>query len=175
MSLDNVEHSNALNYLLRNTQQHHVQLSLMADQKANIMIASTSILMTFAFANFKQQNLFWGFLTLFFFAFIALVLAVLAVTPRLGSKDSSGNSRRNLLFFGDFTDLTIDEYQNEMSRVMSTDQSAYEAIVTDIYSIGATLQDKKYHYLSQSYRVFLVGVLAAGSLFVLQTVLFYFT
>ena len=52
-----IERNGSLDYLLRTTQQHHVRLSIMADQKANIMIAATSILLTFSFANFKQQNL----------------------------------------------------------------------------------------------------------------------
>ena len=81
---EHIEANASKDYMLRTTQQHHVALSMMADQKANIMIAATSILLTFAFANFKQQNLFWGFLALFIFAFISLILAILAVSPTTG-------------------------------------------------------------------------------------------
>jgi len=174
MSFEGIEQSGAVDYMLRTTQQHHVQLSLMADQKASIMIASSSIVLTFAFANFKQQNLFWGFLALFLFAFMALVLAVLAVIPRLGA-DAARGGRRNLLFFGDFADMSIDDYLDAMGETLRTDEGVYDAIVTDIHSLGSALRERKYRFLGYSYRVFLVGLLTAGFLFLLQTALFYFT
>ncbi len=173
MRFEHIKENGALNYLLRSTQQHHVRLSAMADQKANIMIAATSILLTFAFANFKQQNLFWGFLALFVFSFIALLLAVLAVSPRF-TPDPQARSY-NPLFFGDFGSKTLDQYFEEMEEVMSSDQRAYEAQVRDIYNLGVTLQNHKYKYLSMSYRVFLLGIVVTASLFVLQTALFYLT
>jgi len=166
------EDNGASDYMLRTTQQHHVQLSLMADQKANIMIASTSILLTFSFANFKQQNLFWGFLALFIFSFGALILAILAVMPRLHHHQSGS---MNPLFFGDFKHLGLEEYQDVMHEVMLSDRATYNALIADIHALGTTLSDRKYRFLGMSYRTFLAGITTAGSLFVLQTVLFYFT
>ena len=172
MSLEDVKASNAIDYMLRTSQQHHVQLSLMADQKANIMIAATSILLTFSFANFKQQNLFWGFLALFVFAFISLILAILAVSPTIGQ---TSYERRNPLFFGHFVDLTLDEYLDTMGDVMSSDPAIYETLITDIYDIGVNIARTKYRFLSMSYRTFLIGIVSAGVLFLLQTLLFNFT
>jgi hypothetical protein len=170
--MSTTEQNSAIDYMLRTTQQHHVQLSLMADQKSNIMIASTSILLTFSFANFKQQNLFWGFLALFVFAFAALVLAILAVMPRL-HRHQSGSL--NPLFFGDFNELSLHEYRVVMDEVMSSEGNTYDALVADIHALGTTLNDRKYRFLTYSYRTFLVGIVGAASLFVLQTALFYFT
>ena len=167
-----IEADASKDYMLRTTQQHHVSLSMMADQKANIMIAATSILLTFAFANFKQQNLFWGFLALFIFAFIALILAILAVSPTTGREPTE---KRNLLFFGHFNDLTLPQYLDGMDEVLNSDAATYEAIVTDIYDIGTNIARTKYKYLGLSYRVFLIGILTAGILFVLQTFLFNFS
>ncbi len=173
MSFENIKQSGAIDYLLRTTQQHHVRLSIMADQKANIMIAATSILLTFAFANFKQQNLFWGFLALFIFTFLSLILAVLAVSPHFGREKQQ--TQLNYLFFGHFSDLSLEEYWEEMEKIMSSDKTTYEAITKDIYYIGQNLQNHKYKYLSWSYRVFLLGIIVTGALFILQTGLFYFT
>jgi len=173
MSFETVKRNGSIDYMLRTTQQHHVRLSVMADQKANIMIAATSILLTFAFANFKQQNLFWGFLALFVFAFASLILALLAVSPRFGREDEQ--QHLNSLFFGHFVHHTLEEYYDEMAEIMQSDQNTYEAIVKDIYFIGQNLQHHKYKYLSISYRVFLFGIVIAGGLFILQTILFYLT
>ena len=175
MTFEDIKQSDALNYLLRTTQQHHVRLSMMADQKANIMIAATSILLTFAFANFKQQTLFWGFLVLFVFSFFALVTAIMAVSPRFRRKGVAKTDDKmfNPLFFGHFTELSMDQYYKTMEDIMSTDQSTYEAQIKDIYEIGMTLQHHKYKYLSRSYRFFLIGIVAAALLFILQTAVFY--
>ena len=141
MSFEKVKQSNAGSYLLRTTQQHHVRLSIMADQKANIVIAASSILLTFAFANFKQQNLFWGFLALFVFSFFSLITAIMAVNPRfkksrkLDPKDETFNP----LFFGHFTSLTLDEYYETMEEVMKNDKQTYETQVRDIYQIGSVI------------------------------------
>ena len=166
------EHNSAIDYMLRTTQQHHVQLSLMADQKANIMIASTSILLTFSFANFKQQNLFWGFLALFLFSFFSLILAILAVMPRLHHHQSGS---MNPLFFGDFRHMRLEDYQHVMHEVIDSDRATYDALIADIHALGTTLSDRKYRFLGLSYRTFLVGITSAGSLFMLQTILFYFS
>ena len=171
MSFETIKQNGAIDYLLRTTQQHHVRLSIMADQKANIMIAATSILLTFSFANFKQQNLFWGFLALFICAFISLILAILAASPRFGLEEDQ--FRLNSLFFGHFVHLPLEKYYEQMDEIMSSDKNTYEAIVKDIYYLGQNLQQHKYRYLAMSYRTFLIGVITAGTLFVLQTVLFY--
>lgn len=172
MSYENVQRNGAIDYMLRTTQQHHVQLSTLADQKANIMIASTSILLTFSFANFKQQNLFWGFLALFVCSFIALILAILAVAPQFGR---SREQDFNILFFGHFTELSLDQFHQGLEHAMSSDQATYEAIATDIYNVGKSIKEGKYKYLARSYRVFLAGIVLAGLLFIVQTVVFYFT
>lgn len=173
MSFEDIKQSGALDYMLRTTQQHHVRLSLMADQKASIMIAASSILLSFAFANFKQQNLFWGFLALFVSTFISLILSVMAVLPHF--RREKQQTQTNLLFFGHFAHLSLEEYWERMDEIMRSDKTIYEAITKDIYYIGQSLQLHKYKYLAWSYRVFLAGIIVAGSLFVLQTALFYFS
>lgn len=176
MSFNKIKQSNAISYMLRTTQQHHVSLSIMADQKANIVIAASSILLTFSFANFKQQNLFWGFLSLFVFSFLSLVTAILAVNPKFRASNRSLRKDVNFnpLFFGHFTSLSLEEYNKVMEEVMSSDPKTYETQVKDIYQIGMVLRKQKYRHLSISYRFFLAGIVISGGLFILQTVLFYF-
>jgi hypothetical protein len=42
------------------------------------------------------------------------------------------------------------------------------AIATDVYGNGVVLQRKKFRYLELSYRLFLVGLVAAAAAFVVQ-------
>jgi hypothetical protein len=168
VSFEDIRQSGAADYLLRTTQQHHVQLSLMADQKASIMIAAASILLTFTFSNLDHETLSWGFRGLFGFSSISLGLAILAVTPRTAGAKPSG--QRNLLFFGDFADMTLDEYSESMDKVLRSDETIYQAIVADIHAIGMSLRTRKYRYLTMSYRWFLAGIIVAAVLFTVQAI-----
>jgi hypothetical protein len=68
--------------LLRTMQQHHVQLSTMADTKANIIITMSSIVLTLVLGRLDDPLLRTASLTLAGFTLLALLLAVLAVLPK---------------------------------------------------------------------------------------------
>src|SRR5919108_1892112 len=72
---------NSIDTLLRTTQQHHVQLSVMADTKASILITVSSIVMTIALSRASDPQLRPALLTLAAACLIALVLAIVAVLP----------------------------------------------------------------------------------------------
>lgn len=168
MSFEDIRQSGAADDLLRTTQQHHVQLSLMADQKASIMMAASSILLTFTFSNLDHETLSWGFWALFIFSSVSLGLAILAVTPRAGSAKRS--SERNLLFFGDFAEMSLEEYSDSMDNILRSDETIYQVIVADIHAIGRNLKNSKYRYLTLSYRWFLAGIVMATVMFLIQAV-----
>ena len=54
---DEDANSQAAIYLLRTTQQNHVSLSMMADQKASILIGAAFVLLTILFANLREHPL----------------------------------------------------------------------------------------------------------------------
>ena len=82
MNFEKVKASNSIDHMLRTTQQHHVQLSFMADQKANIIIAFSSVLLTISFANYTFDRIWYGFISLGFISL--LVFAVQFLFMRLG-------------------------------------------------------------------------------------------
>lgn len=166
---ENIPESGARNYLLRTTMQHHIHLSAMADQKANIMIAASSILLTGTFAGLNYAGLLWGFMALGVFALFSLILALLAVTPRFRPIDHPREF--NPLFFGDFSKLSIEEYYDEMAQIMDSADTIYKAQARDIYNLGVMLQSHKFKYLAMSYRSCLVGVALASILFFVQTLI----
>ena len=59
MNTDNHDNTNWM-YMLRTTQQHHVQLSSFADQKANIIIASNCIIFSITLARIETAMGYWG-------------------------------------------------------------------------------------------------------------------
>ncbi len=156
------EYSHSAVYMLRTVQQHHVQLSAMADQKASIMVGACLIVVTICATQIGNGNLHPSLFVWAAFSLAAAAVGVLAVLPRFASrKTSSINPHRNLLFFGNFADLSDEEYGEEMLAIVRHDESVMRAMIRDIHQMGKVLHFKKYRYLAMSYHIFLWGLLAS--------------
>ncbi len=172
MELKDVRGRSSVDYMLRTTQQHHVQLSFMADQKANIVIAFSSVVFTVSITQIAGERVLWAFPVLAMFSGIALIFAIQSVFPRYRrSEHKNLGIALNPLFFGHFTEISFEEYKNRMAEVISDDTSVYETILLDIYQIGHVLKNKKYRYLRMSYQVFWMGLIAALVAVIVQMVL----
>lgn len=150
-------------HLLRLLQQHHVQLSTMADTKANIIITVSSIVLTLVLGRVTDPDLRAGLIVLGAFTLMALLLAILAVLPKYrGSIKVQGPLPPgfNVLFFGHFAGLERERFMVEVAQKMMPGQ-AYEAVVADVYSLGMYLAQHKYPYLRLSYLFFLTGFVLA--------------
>ncbi|HEX4300587.1 MAG TPA: Pycsar system effector family protein [Gammaproteobacteria bacterium] len=146
---------------------HHVQLSAMADVKANIIITASSIVLTLALSHFGDPGYRTTVLLLLPFVTLALLFAVIAVLPKhkpiVWLEGQPKPSRFNLMFFGHFAELSKERYLREMAHLLKDDRSIYEAMCEDIYGIGHYLEAYKYRFLRWSYLCFLLGfMLAAG-------------
>ena len=151
--------------LLRTMQQHHVQLSTMADTKANIIITMSSIVLTLVLGRLDDPQLRIASLTLAGFTMLALLLAVLAVLPKYrplklieGAPFPTGF---NLLFFGHFAELPRERFLTEIAGALKSDGSVYETMARDTYALGWYLAHHKYRYLRLAYLFFLGGFILA--------------
>lgn len=146
---------------------HHVQLSAMADVKANIIITASSIVLTLALSHFEDPGYRATVLLLLPFVTLALLFAIIAVLPKhrniAWAEGTPRPSRFNLMFFGHFANLSQERYLKEMAQVLKDDRTIYEAMCEDIYGIGHYLDAYKYRYLRWSYLCFLIGFLLAAS------------
>jgi hypothetical protein len=156
---------NTSDALLRTMQQHHVQLSVMADTKANILITVSSIVLTLVLGKMNDPDLRAAMLTLAGFVLVALLLAVVAVLPKyrpLRLKPGEPLPPQfNLLFFGHFAELTKDRFLEEVAGALKADGSVYQTMARDVYSIGYYLAHYKYRFLRLSYLFFLGGFVCA--------------
>ncbi len=151
--------------LIRTAQQHHVQLSAMADLKANIIITVSSVILTVTLGRTNDPQLKVGAIILLCFTSVALILAILAVLPKYRPLRLNGKPTPpyfNLLFFGHFAELPRERFLKEMAHAMRSDGSAYEAMAKDLYSLGVYLAHYKYPYLRAAYLFFLTGFVLAG-------------
>ena len=144
--------------VLRTIQQHHVTLSMMADQKASILITISSIVLTIALSRSGDAHLRPALLTIAVTCLISLLLAIIAVLPVFAERNPR---RRNIFFFGHFSSLSEEEFMGEMHRILMDDASLYEAALRDIHSMGAYLYRKKYRFLRLAYLALILGFIAA--------------
>ncbi len=152
--------------LMRTMQQHHVQLSVMADTKANILITVSSIILTLVLGKMNDPDLRAAMITLGAFIFAALLLAVVAVLPKYRplrvAHGATLPESFNLLFFGHFAELPKERFLISIADSLRTDAGVYEAMARDVYSIGYYLAHYKYRFLRWSYLFFLGGFVFAA-------------
>lgn len=152
-------------HVLRTVQQLHMQLSQMADQKANILLAATFVIFTLAIGQAEGAAAPVPLLILGGSAFFSAVFAVLAVLPAT-HYDTGG--KPNLLFFGSFTRLTEEEYVEEVIEKIRAQEPAFRLMARDVYQNGVVLERKKYRLLGWAYRIFLAGLVASFVAFVAE-------
>ncbi|MEW6157409.1 MAG: Pycsar system effector family protein [Verrucomicrobiota bacterium] len=163
-------------HMLRQTRIHHVQLSSMADIKANMLLTMSSLVVTLCAPATMNPSLRSAAVVLMAFSLATVVLAVYAVMPKLpltfreGADADHKSPMFNLLFFGDFVRMPYADFEKSMEEILNDPSRAYEAQVREIYTLGLFLATKKYRFLRLAYLTFLSGLLASG--FALATVEF---
>jgi predicted metal-dependent HD superfamily phosphohydrolase len=151
--------------MFRVASENHTTLSGMADTKSNIMISINSILISVVVTVFFNQIetypvLLMPTLFLIFACLLTIIFAVLATRPNLSNgkftKDDIANKKTNLLFFGNFHDMELAQYDWGMREMMKDADYLYGSLIKDLYFNGKVL-NKKYKLLRISYTIFLFG------------------
>jgi len=155
--------------IFRVTSANHIDLSSIADHKANIMISICAIIIS-AVVSFGMQYFTMNFKFIFPTIFLlivcltSMILAILStrpiVTSGFVSREDVINKKGNLLFFGNFHRMELDEYVWSMRHLMNDSSYLYDTLVRDIYYLGKVL-GKKYRYLRLCYTVFMYGMIAS--------------
>lgn len=153
-----------LDQMLRQTRWHHAQLSSMADAKANMMLTVPAILITLAVPRLTEPAFRWAAVTLIVFCLLTIVLAACAAMP---GRSKAGKMPGNLLFFGDFTRMSFEEYERAMEEMLNDPSRTYEAQVREIYTLGVYLARKKYRYVRLAYLSFVGGLLVSTGVFLM--------
>ena len=153
-------------HLMRTTQLAQLQLSAMADTKANILMGATFVIFTITIGQARGGGASLPLLILGGAAFFSAVFAMLSVIPKIGRDDVGAGS--NLLFFGVFTAMSEEAFIDAITDRLRTEEGIYRTMARDIHQNGMVLQHKKYRMLGWAYRVLLAGLVASAAAFVAQ-------
>ncbi len=167
--------------MYRTTYRTHVNLSSIADNKANIMLSINAIIISIVVTNlvprFDDEP--WVVLPtaiLLVVCLAALVFAILATRPKVTegrvTRADIEAKRSNLLFFGNFYNMEMKDFHWGMMEMIKDSDFLYSSMTRDLYFLGVVLA-KKYRFLRICYSIFMYGlilsVLTFGIAYAMQT------
>jgi predicted metal-dependent HD superfamily phosphohydrolase len=149
--------------------ESHNNLSQMADSKANIMISVNTIVISIMVSVLLGKLQFYPefiipTVILVGVCLTAVIFAILATRPNISrgtfTRDDIENKQVNLLFFGNFYNMQLPDYDWAMKEMMKDRDYLYGSMIKDIYFLGVVLA-RKYKFLRLSYSIFMYGLVGS--------------
>ncbi len=163
--------------MYRVTLKNHIKLSDIADTKANILLSVSAIILSIALSTLfpkldKADNYYLIYPTLFFLfvTVVTMIYSILSTRPKVTTgkftKEDVANKKVNLLFFGNFHKMSLEDFQEGMTELMNDRDYLYKSLMKDLYFLGIVLE-KKYRLLRIAYTIFMVGIIISVIAFVI--------
>jgi hypothetical protein len=166
--------------MFRLTSRNHLQLSAMADSKANILISVNAIIISIIISGLiktldNHPHLIIPTYMILTINVITIVFGILTLRPNISegkfTEKDIEDRKTNLLFFGNFHGMTREDYKWGMQEMMSDSNYLYSSLIDDIYFLGKVL-GKKYRFLRLSYSIFMYGIIIAVVAFGLANLIY---
>lgn len=162
--------------MFRVTLNNHTQLSQIADSKANILLSVNAIIISIALSTLipkldspTNAHLIFPTFIMILFSVVSIVFAILSTRPKVTSgfftRKDIEEKKVNLLFFGNFYKMPLDEYQWAMNELMKDREYLYNSMIKDLYFLGLVL-NRKYKLLRITYTIFMFGIIISVIAFV---------
>ena len=166
--------------MFRISSSNHQRLSDMADKKAHIMITVNSIILSALISLVlrrlnEYEYLLVPTIILLSVSVAAMTFSILSTRPSIPNgvftKEDVDEKRVNLLFFGNFYKMGLDDYTYGMLKMMDDREFLYGSLIKDVYSQGVVL-GKKYRLLRIAYSVFMFGLIVSVIAFIIAVTFF---
>lgn len=165
--------------MYRTTYRTHTNLSSLADSKANQMLSLNAIVISILASSLlpklqTNKELAIPTILLLLTCLTSMVFATLATRPKVTegkvTREAIKQRKANLLFFGNFYNMNLDDFQWGVNEMLTDPEFLYSSMSRDLYYLGIVL-GKKYRYLSICYNIFMYGIIISVVGFVLAFVL----
>jgi len=159
--------------------RNHMALSAIADNKANIMLSINAIIISISLSSLvpsfdSSPQLILPSTILLLVCIVTIVFATLSTRPKISAgvftRDDVKLQKPNLLFFGNFHGMPLNEFEWGMDEMMKNRDFLYGSMIKDIYMLGKVLA-KKYRYLRICYNIFMYGMIASILTFMITFIL----
>lgn len=154
--------------LLRNINQALVMYTGQADLKANIVITTSSLVLTVVATRWSEKSLRPAMGGMALGALLALITAITVVIPkfrlpRKGEVRHDFEPHENPLFFGHFASVSRDRFVDVLGEIAADDVRLYEVQAADIHDQGKYLVQQKYRHLRLAYIFLALAFVAAAA------------
>lgn len=169
------ETSRGIETLFRITSTNNQRLSDMADNKAQILITVNSIILSVILSVLIRKldnntHLIYPTILILAASVATMVISILATRPTIPAgvftQSDVDAQKVNLLFFGNFYKMNLDDYAKGMWKVMDNRDFLYGTLIKDVYSQGVVL-GRKYKLLRLAYNIFMVGIVVGVLAFII--------
>lgn len=168
--------------LFRVTMRNHMKLSDIADTKANILLSVNAIILSLVISNLLPKldtpsNYYLILPTVIFciFSIASMILSVMATRPNVTSgafsREDVKKKKVNLLFFGNFHKMDLNEFKWAMGELVKDQSYVYDSLTMDLYYLGLVL-NRKYKLLRWTYTIFIIGMVLSVLVFFLALTLY---
>lgn len=160
--------------MFRTTLKNHVEFSAIADNKANIMLSINAIIISITVSGLiprfsEHPHLIIPASFMMGVCLLAIVFATLSTKPKVTegkvTLEAIKNKSSNLLFFGNFHAMKLEEFEMGIKEMMKDKDFLYGSLIKDLYYLGLVL-NKKYKYLRLCYLVFMYGMILSVGVFI---------
>jgi len=161
--------------MFRITSGNNQRLSDMADGKAHILITVNSIILSAIISLVLRKLDTNSFIIIPTFmlltvSVLSIIFSIISTRPSIPrgvfSLEEIDNKKVNLLFFGNFYKMKLDDYYTGMQKVMGDKDLLYHTLIMDVYSQGVVL-GRKYHQLRIAYNIFMFGLILSVLAFII--------
>lgn len=163
--------------LFRVSLGNHTRLSGIADSKANILLSVNAIIISIALSSIipkldspKNAHLVIPTFIMLISSVITIIFAILSTRPKVTSgfftRADVEAKKVNLMFFGNFYKMPLEDYDWAMNEMMKDRDYLYSTMIKDLYYLGLVLQ-RKYNLLRIAYNFFMVGIIITVISFVI--------
>jgi len=154
--------------VVKTTMRNNVDLTAIADNKANILLTLSSLLFTIlipvVLSNIEiiiDEVLYIPLMILALTCIISIVMAALVTRPMKLSGQAfsvSGEQQFSPFFFGNYYKMSEMNYKEYVTKQMRDPVMVREYIMSDLYWIGVGL-GIKYSRIRKCYNVFITGII----------------
>ena len=151
--------------MFRNLMANHLQINGLADRKAGLLLHVNaiiiSIMTSFMVHEFATNpKLLLPTCLLISVCLLTITFALLSTRPHVKPPTkvlpTDDSQKIDLLFFGDYTRLSVEEYKTAMKAMMITESHLQDKMIENIYAQGKVIV-KKYRLLKTAYTIFMIG------------------
>jgi predicted metal-dependent HD superfamily phosphohydrolase len=170
----NAQPKRGIETMFRSIYMSHINLSSIADSKANMMISINSLIISITLTlvgaklsllgtSFKEnQVVIYPIIALLLTSLGAIIFAILSAKPQITKKinhlEEMKKKNVSILFFGNYANVSLADFEGQMTELMKSEDQLYGNMIRDLYFLGKVLATK-YRLIKISYIVFMVGLI----------------